>query len=173
MFGLALIFVLAAELATPDDVVGAVALLPVTAAMWSLSSRYAALIALLALGCFVLIFIREAGNRPTVIYVGATGLVMTVAVRWYATRLVREPIAPSSPAWTGFRIPTTGLFEDLTRREVEVARLAAGGWSAPEIGQQLHISERTVESHLANAYAKLGIHSRSALRQLGVTLHDQ
>ncbi|HEY3240710.1 MAG TPA: AAA family ATPase [Acidimicrobiia bacterium] len=48
----------------------------------------------------------------------------------------------------------------LTRREREVARLAAQGRSAREIGTQLFIGERTVETHLANAYAKLGVTSK-------------
>jgi ATP/maltotriose-dependent transcriptional regulator MalT len=48
----------------------------------------------------------------------------------------------------------------LTRREREVARLAAHGLSAKEIAQQLAIGERTVETHLARAYAKLGLASK-------------
>jgi DNA-binding CsgD family transcriptional regulator len=48
----------------------------------------------------------------------------------------------------------------LTRREREVARLAAQGRSAREIAEHLFIGERTVETHLANAYAKLGVSSK-------------
>ncbi|MGH9039959.1 MAG: ATP-binding protein [Acidimicrobiia bacterium] len=48
----------------------------------------------------------------------------------------------------------------LTRREREVARLAAQGRSAREIAASLFIGERTVETHLANAYAKLGVTSK-------------
>jgi DNA-binding CsgD family transcriptional regulator len=48
----------------------------------------------------------------------------------------------------------------LTRREREVARLAAQGRSAREIAATLFIGERTVETHLANAYAKLGVTSK-------------
>jgi DNA-binding CsgD family transcriptional regulator len=48
----------------------------------------------------------------------------------------------------------------LTRREREVARLAAQGRSAREIAAHLFIGERTVETHLANAYAKLGVSSK-------------
>ena len=48
----------------------------------------------------------------------------------------------------------------LTRREREVARLAAAGLSAKEIAEQLAIGERTVETHLARAYAKLGLSSK-------------
>jgi signal transduction histidine kinase/class 3 adenylate cyclase/DNA-binding CsgD family transcriptional regulator len=48
----------------------------------------------------------------------------------------------------------------LTRREREVARLAADGRTARQISEQLFIAERTVETHLARVYEKLGIHSK-------------
>jgi DNA-binding NarL/FixJ family response regulator len=54
----------------------------------------------------------------------------------------------------------------LTRREREVVRLAVDGLTAREIGAQLFISERTVETHLANAYGKLGVASRLELARL-------
>jgi DNA-binding NarL/FixJ family response regulator len=49
---------------------------------------------------------------------------------------------------------------ELTPREREVVRLAIEGRTAREIGSRLHIGERTVETHLANAYVKLGVTSR-------------
>jgi DNA-binding CsgD family transcriptional regulator len=51
----------------------------------------------------------------------------------------------------------------LTRREQEVLDLAAGGASAKEIAERLVIGERTVETHLANIYRKLGVRSRVEL----------
>jgi DNA-binding CsgD family transcriptional regulator len=48
----------------------------------------------------------------------------------------------------------------LSAREREVARLAAEGYAAREIGARLFIGERTVETHLANVYAKLGVASK-------------
>ena len=51
----------------------------------------------------------------------------------------------------------------LTRREREVARLAATGMSAKEIAGSLFIGERTVESHLASVYAKVGVDSKLQL----------
>jgi DNA-binding CsgD family transcriptional regulator len=51
----------------------------------------------------------------------------------------------------------------LTRREREVARLAARGNTAREIAAKLSITERTVEGHLSNVYAKLGVSSKLEL----------
>jgi DNA-binding CsgD family transcriptional regulator/tetratricopeptide (TPR) repeat protein len=48
----------------------------------------------------------------------------------------------------------------LTRREREVARLASSGMTARAIAAALFVGERTVESHLASAYAKLGVESK-------------
>ncbi len=51
----------------------------------------------------------------------------------------------------------------LTRREREVARLAAQGYAAREIAEHLSITERTVEGHLSNVYAKLDVSSKLEL----------
>jgi DNA-binding CsgD family transcriptional regulator len=51
----------------------------------------------------------------------------------------------------------------LTKRERQVAELVAEGRSAGEIARHLHIGRRTVETHVARTYAKLGITSRVEL----------
>jgi DNA-binding CsgD family transcriptional regulator len=53
--------------------------------------------------------------------------------------------------------------EPLTAREREVALLVAGGRSSREVAAVLHLSTRTVETHLARAYRKLGITTRTEL----------
>jgi DNA-binding CsgD family transcriptional regulator len=51
----------------------------------------------------------------------------------------------------------------LSQRERQVALLAAEGQTAREIAERLFIGERTVETHLANVYAKLRVRSKTDL----------
>ena len=68
---------------------------------------------------------------------------------------MREHLRIASPRFE----PVVGL----SRRELEVARLAARGMTDRDIAHTLVLSVRTVESHLASAYRKLGIGSRRQL----------
>jgi DNA-binding CsgD family transcriptional regulator len=51
----------------------------------------------------------------------------------------------------------------LTTRERQVAGLAAGGYTASQIATRLHIGVRTVETHLARSYRKLGVSCKQQL----------
>jgi DNA-binding CsgD family transcriptional regulator len=51
----------------------------------------------------------------------------------------------------------------LTTREREIAELVAAGRTNREVAAQLVLSERTIEAHLRNVYAKLGVRSRVEL----------
>jgi DNA-binding NarL/FixJ family response regulator len=53
------------------------------------------------------------------------------------------------------------LIEPLTAREIVVLKLLAGAASNREIASVLAISTRTVETHLANIYGKLGVRGRT------------
>jgi DNA-binding NarL/FixJ family response regulator len=50
----------------------------------------------------------------------------------------------------------------LTPREVEVLRLLVAGRTDREIAEELFISRRTAQGHVANIFAKLGVNSRTA-----------
>jgi DNA-binding NarL/FixJ family response regulator len=73
---------------------------------------------------------------------------------------VREELAAAGArprrAWR------TGV-EALTPSELRVARLAADGHTNREIAQELYVTPKTVEGHLARTYAKLGIARRAEL----------
>jgi DNA-binding CsgD family transcriptional regulator/tetratricopeptide (TPR) repeat protein len=74
--------------------------------------------------------------------------------------------AQAASACQGVRTP--GLSETagaapLSRREREVALLAAGGATSREIAEKLFLSSRTVENHLSRVYVKLGISGRDEL----------
>jgi DNA-binding CsgD family transcriptional regulator len=56
--------------------------------------------------------------------------------------------------------------ERLTRREREVAALAAAGASSRDIAAKLVLSVRTVDNHLQNVYSKLGVTSRDELARI-------
>ena len=80
--------------------------------------------------------------------------------------------SPAGPAAT----PTTNDIEtrlllmgkhyDLTRREVDIARLLIRDLSKVQIGEALCLSESTIRTHARNLYAKLDVHSREQLKEL-------
>ena len=78
----------------------------------------------------------------------------------FAERARRELLATGETV----RKRTATTRDKLTAQEAQVARLAAGGHTNPEIGSQLFISPRTAEYHLHKVYTKLGITSRRGLR---------
>lgn len=91
----------------------------------------------------------------------AAGTELITAVRTAATgenyvqpsigaRLASEPTEPWPP-------------DDLSEREAEVLRLIALGHTNKEIGEQLFLSVRTVESHRAHIQQKLGRNTRAEL----------
>jgi LuxR family maltose regulon positive regulatory protein len=56
--------------------------------------------------------------------------------------------------------------EQLSRREMEIANLAASGMRNNEISAKLGISERTVKAHMSSVFQKLNIDRRSKLSQI-------
>jgi DNA-binding NarL/FixJ family response regulator len=60
--------------------------------------------------------------------------------------------------------------ESLTPRELDVLQLAARGYTNKAIGAQLHLSNRTVQGHLANIYDKLHVATRTEAVMRAVSL---
>jgi DNA-binding NarL/FixJ family response regulator len=106
---------------------------------------------------------------------GATGYILKTAESGEIIRAVRataagqsalDPaVAPRLIARLTHSAPQT---DTLTERELEVLRLAARGQTNKQIGAALQISDRTVQNHLANVYAKLGVASRTEAVTVGL-----
>jgi pimeloyl-ACP methyl ester carboxylesterase/DNA-binding CsgD family transcriptional regulator len=63
---------------------------------------------------------------------------------------------------TGPVSPVPAQAADFSARELEVLELVSAGLSNEEIAARLYVSARTVERHLSNIYAKLGVSGKSA-----------
>ncbi len=82
--------------------------------------------------------------------------------------------AAAARAWAlaarceGTRTPALAQLQapGLTRRQHDIARLAASGLTNKQIARQLIVSERTVENHLQATYIKLGVCGRASLKSL-------
>jgi DNA-binding NarL/FixJ family response regulator len=91
------------------------------------------------------------------------GMDLAAAVRQTDERsfFLRSEAQPAAPVENGHTAE-----HGLTKREVEILRLAARGLSNGEIAKQLWVTEQTVKFHLANTYRKLGVSNRTgAARQ--------
>lgn len=78
-----------------------------------------------------------------------------VVVERLVRRGAREPGGPSAT-------------EVLSTREIEVLQLLAEGHTARQIGQALHVSVKTVETHRRNIMDKLDLHSIAGLTKYAV-----
>lgn len=76
---------------------------------------------------------------------------------------------PSSGPSFSTAPPLNGqLVEPLTRREIEVLQLLAGGLGNKEIASRLNISEHTAKFHVGSIMSKLGAASRTEAVTLGI-----
>ena len=76
-----------------------------------------------------------------------------------ATSLLLEMTRPAPGSSAAERALASPL-EDLTEREHEILELVASGLSNKEIGQQLHLTEKTVKHHMTNILQKLQVRNR-------------
>jgi len=157
-----LLLVFVGDLVTPVQVaLTALGLIPLLAAAWLLSDRLALAVAVVALGQLVLTAALGAVSIPTAVSEATAYVVLGLVVRLYAGSL-SELLSRQGPVRRADVTSRTGV-EMLTKREREVAVLAAQGYTAREIGMQLHIGERTVETHVANVCSKLGLKAKVEL----------
>jgi DNA-binding CsgD family transcriptional regulator len=100
---------------------------------------------------------RRAGAREELRT--ACAMLDAMGMDAFADRARRELAATGETA----RKRNVESTSQLTAQEAQVARLARDGLSNPQIGARLFLSTRTVQYHLSNVFAKLGITSRSHL----------
>lgn len=91
----------------------------------------------------------------------STGLLKHDAPRLLAAAAFGERLGMG--AWLCVPIPSKEPHPLLSRRETEIADRAVAGDIARTIAEDLDLSVRTVEKHLANIYRKLGISGREEL----------
>jgi two-component system, NarL family, response regulator LiaR len=99
---------------------------------------------------------------------GATGYILKTAESREIVRAVRATAAGQSvldpavaPRLIARLTKPAATSDTLTDRELDVLRHAARGLTNKQIAAELAISDRTVQNHLANIYAKLGVASRT------------
>ncbi|MEV6394615.1 AAA family ATPase [Streptomyces sp. NPDC051907] len=101
---------------------------------------------------------REAGRARDQLWPALRSLESLGAAPW-AERARNELRA------TGLHVTRhEGRSPLLTAQETQIATLAAGGLTNKQIAERMHLSHRTVSSHLYKIFPKLGITSRAALR---------
>lgn len=90
---------------------------------------------------------------------------VSVGDRPVATDELAGLVGPTVAGWLRQGPASWGAVAELSRRELEVARLVAAGRTNRDIAEQLHVSRRTVENHVYRALQKLGLSSRHDLGQ--------
>ena len=96
--------------------------------------------------------------------VGATTYLLKDSLSDDLIRVVREvhaggrPMTPDVQA----RLDDRAAHPTLTQREIRVLQVVMEGKRNKEIAASLSISEETVEVHMKNIFAKLGVHDRTA-----------
>lgn len=96
---------------------------------------------------------------------GAAGFVLKTAPLPELVDAIRR-VAAGGLAFS-VRPPTAGLVR-LSPREHDVVRLVADGRTNDEIGSALQIGSKTVETHLARLFERLGVASRTELAMRAV-----
>src|SRR6476469_6978061 len=86
-------------------------------------------------------------------------------VRASAARVLAKNLTKKDPAQS-----ERERFAKLTERERDVLRFEAQGYSAPEIGEKLFISPKTVDTYKQRIQEKLGLTHRSDYVQLALKL---
>lgn len=119
-------------------------------------------------GPFLVVLLRELRSVPSVLLEGESGHGGVEAPLRFIQRLLPagdgavaapEPALAAAPGDAGVRAAGVN-HELLTRKEIQVVRLAAEGLSNDEIAERLFVAETTVRTHLRNINVKLDARNR-------------
>jgi ATP/maltotriose-dependent transcriptional regulator MalT len=106
------------------------------------------------------LFAAEAANQASLLYERDGLRRRASAAAQRASALAERCEGARTPALETGPQPVA-----LTKREREVATLAARGLTSREIAETIVVSTRTVENHLQRAYEKLGVSGRAELAE--------
>lgn len=105
------------------------------------------------------------------IYGGLIALLFAGLGVWVGLKLTRRTetiVIREVPAAASFTLNESRLRElGITRRELEILELIAGGLSNREIAEKLFVSENTVKTHSSRLFDKLSARRRTQAVQLG------
>jgi DNA-binding CsgD family transcriptional regulator len=108
------------------------------------------------------------------IYGGLIALLFAVLGIWLGLKLTKNKetiIVRDVPAPQSFTLNETRLRElGITRRELEILGLIAGGLSNREIAEKLFVSENTIKTHSSRLFDKLSARRRTQAVQMGKEL---
>jgi DNA-binding NarL/FixJ family response regulator len=108
--------------------------------------------------------LKSARSEELVAAIRATALGESIldakVAREVFGRLAKRSTAPMSSDAAKEATAVSPL-EKLTAKEAQVLRLAASGRSNKEVAQELGLSPRTVQTHLASVFSKMGVASRT------------
>jgi DNA-binding NarL/FixJ family response regulator len=86
-------------------------------------------------------------------------------IRPAVTERVEGRVRQMNPSFDSLDAP-----DHLTRRETEVLRMMAGGYSNREIAEGLNLSEGVIKNHVSNVLSKFGVRDRTRAVLKGIEL---
>jgi DNA-binding NarL/FixJ family response regulator len=115
----------------------------------------------------VLTLSQEPAALDGIFAAGATAAISKAVNPGALATLIRETIdgrvlrAHQPPGDVQRFTPADRADPPLSRRELEVLKLVAGGATNGEIARKLWVTEQTVKFHLSNVYRKIGVANRT------------
>lgn len=88
---------------------------------------------------------------------------------YFSSEVTQSLLNPNAANNSAFDVDSEAMhLSKLTEREIEILKLIAEGFSNKEIGEQLYISHRTVDTHRTNLMKKLDSHNIAGLIKFAI-----